>query len=463
MPLASYTPVTGGLVTPRVDMPVANPVIDQIQIAHPKVDLAVADLRFDPFPSMLANVSGARWAVDYHSQVITKDSELSGLQATGSSPFQSYKLIRNMVLRVTSTLAAVQDDTGKTMKVSGTAMVLGYVIPNEGDMFLADVGQQQLALFRVTSTQKKSIFKEATYEIGYDLDTTDAVKIAALGTRVIQTLYYDDNWVQLGKNPVVTADDYQTIQQLRRAYPRIIKEYFARFFSREYSTFVIPHQASAIYDPYLVKFMLSLASSEVVPEYHHVRVFNMDESDAPMARSLWDAVLEQDPLLLNYSFSRVGLINTNLYNTNPYMGGIAFSGAKWVIVPINGHVTADQEAIAAYQPIPQAFSLTPSFADNIPLDANQFVYTENTRNTAIVSSIPAVTVDDYYVLTSLFYSKGNEMSLFERTVWNYLDKQPVDAYQLAELAQRYVKWGVLEQFYYVPILLALMKAKLSGL
>lgn len=462
MPIASYTPNTGAVIVPKVDQ-TPGVEITKIPITDPKVDIGVVDLKTDPFPSMLAGISGARWAVDYHSQVITKDQEISGLQLTGASPYQSYRMIKDMVLRVTSPLSTVQDDTGKTMKVSGSAMLLGYVIPNDGDMFLADVGQNQLALFRVTSTVKKSIFKESVYEIGYDLDTTDPVKIAALATKVVQTLHYNDDWITVGKNPIVSSDDWKALQQLQRIYPKMLKEYFARFFSREYSTFLLPGQTTTMYDHYLTRFMVSLASSELAPEYHHVKLLNGDEYDVMTAGSLWDAVLQQDPTLLTHGFTRVGQATANVFSMNPYASGLAWSGVAYVIMPADWEGTVDVQAGYSGKVVPQSLALTPSFPTGVPLDANRFVYTENTRGTAAVSSIPAVTEDDWYILTSLFYHKSNEMSLFEKTIWSYLNRYPIDTMQLVDLAQLYPKWGILEQFYYVPLVMALMKAKLNGL
>ena len=55
------------------------------------------------------------------------------------------------------------------MAVNGTADVYPFIIPNVGDMFAADVGDGKEGVFTITSTEKKSLLKEAVYTIEYTL------------------------------------------------------------------------------------------------------------------------------------------------------------------------------------------------------------------------------------------------------------------------------------------------------
>jgi hypothetical protein len=83
-------------------------------------------------------------------------------------------------------------------------------------------------------------------------------------------------------------------------------------------------------------------------------------------------------------------------------------------------------------------------------------------DTAAPVAIKPVLIDDYYVLSADFYSQANTMSLLESAVWQYLNGTKLDALQLVKTADLVYNWGVLEQFYYTPILLVLMRACMYG-
>src|ERR1035437_5683225 len=77
------------------------------------------DLKWEPRVNLLTHIEGSSWIVNYYSQVITTDSNLSGQQYTKNPVYQSYKLIKDMEMKVTSPLATSQDAETKAMTVTG--------------------------------------------------------------------------------------------------------------------------------------------------------------------------------------------------------------------------------------------------------------------------------------------------------------------------------------------------------
>jgi hypothetical protein len=463
MPLITGHPdQKGNLIIPAVDAVPAQP-LELIKTTAVTVNTPTVDLKLQPMPGMLSHISGAPWKIrNYYSQVLTKDSELSGLQVSSSTPYQSYTCVKDMVLYVTSPLSTVQDDTTKAMKVEGVGMLLPFIIPNEGDMFTADVNQGQIAVFRITQTTKKSIFQESVYEISYDLDTTDAVKILALEQRTIRTLYYRADYLTFGKNPIITSSEQDALVALGQVYPKLVQWYMAKFFSREYTTLIIPNQASHACDYYLNKFILTLIDGTEAPEILQMRMPNVDGTEMMHAATLWDALLRKDAFIINDAFKRAALIATYSFSGNPLHMSIAFSGIGKIMWPLDPQPTTDT-SIGFGLISTGYFNLAPSFSTGVPIDANRFVTTSNLRGVTTPDHIPAVTVDDYYVLSANFWNKTAQMTQFETTVWSYLDGGAVDVEQLLDLSKLYISWGIVEQFYYLPILMLLIKSKLVGL
>ena len=58
-----------------------------------------------------------------------------------------------------------------------------------------------------------------------------------------------------------------------------------------------------------------------------------------------------------------------------------------------------------------------------------------------------------------FYNKDQTgQSVIELLVWKYITEQPLRAQELTALLDNYYFWGTLEQYYAIPICLALIKA-----
>ena len=74
-----------------------------------------------------------------------------------------------------------------------------------------------------------------------------------------------------------------------------------------------------------------------------------------------------------------------------------------------------------------------------------------------VPSVYPVLRDDYYVLGADFYNQTTTQSVLEDAVSNYLLGDALDINSLSNTAKLFTRWGMLEQFYYVPILLTLIR------
>lgn len=454
MPIISTRKTPATIVTPATAAP--DPT-DIIQISAPQYSGVAVDQRWTPKSNLLTHVEGSSWIVDYYSQVLGKDSPLSGQQISLSSPYQSYKKIVGLEIKVTSALSTSQDDESKEMSVNGSAVVYHSVVPNDGDMFVADIGEGKKGLFRITSSTKKSIFRVACYEIGYSLDTDQEAKRNDLESKVVESLYFNKDYLNLGRDPLILASDHQARLELKKTYEVMIYQYFKKFMSNEYKTLVLPAQKGrSVYDHFLVKFLLDTIDNWDCHEARFVRALVVDDDHAMQSNSFWTALQHREAAYLETSFTRTALVSTRTFTANPRLNGIRFTGIDQVVYPTDAVVTVNGELVSTDKPL-STQSVFPSPTAQGQLNAMVRAINLQTLGGEWGEVFP-VTQDSCYVLSEAFYSRASGQSYLESLVWRYLDGESLQAQVLLDVSKAVHGWGILEQFYYTPILMLFIKS-----
>jgi hypothetical protein len=438
--------------------------IQTVTITEPEYSPTFVDLTWQPRVNLLTHVEGSSWTVTYYSQVLTKDSALSGLQLSASAVYQSYNEIQQLELRVTDALSATQDDQTKAMKVTGSAILAPCIIPNEGDMFIAEIGEGKTAVFRVVQTEKKSIFRESCYQISYELDTDTVDKRQALKTKSVATYYYHKDYFNLGKNPLVTPGGYQALTALGGRYKSVIAQYMRSFFSKEYSTLLIGGQGTPMYDHYVVRHVLGLLNQTDHPELLQVRVMPGQEDARISHPCLWQAVMDQDETLLNVGFRRSGLLSTRYFSGHPALGPLCYSGLDKIVFPVDPLDVVDAQLQRELSPDSLVGSLPGVVLPWTGNNASIGMALRGVNLSALANQsapiIYPVTQDDYYVLSAHFYTQDITCSALETLTLKHIRAQATDPEQLLQFLHLSQSWPALERFYYVPLLLSLVKSHL---
>lgn len=451
MPLVQPTKPSGLIRTsPTAQNPVNVPVV---HITNPNYSDVAVDTRWSPIASLMQHIEGSPWTVDYYSQVIDTDSSLGGQRPTSSAVYQQYRKIERLVMRVTSPLTQGQDAETKAMTYTGKAIVHSF-IPNDGDMFIADIGDGQQASFRIMSTTKMAVFKEAAYEIDYEVGTTEEEFIIDLEAKTVERLAYRADKLVHGESPIILTSHDSLLDQAANVIQVILNQYFTRFFSREYRTLLIPGQMRATYDPYLLGFILQLLHSDDCAEVMQIKRLNVQDDGVYKHNSLWDAIAHQDELFLEGGFSRVGLAETASFDVNPFFNGIRFTGVQLVVYP-KDPVFGIHDVTLESMKILSNTILMPSADGNTAMfeDANTGALPENAGTPGLYH----VTFDDRYVLSQNFYEKTSTQSTLEVMVRKHIRREALDLEALMLTARSFSQWGLVEQFYYVPIVLALLR------
>jgi len=450
MPLVQ--PESSGLI--KTSPTAQNPVpVPQIHITDPKFSDVSVDTRWTPVSTLMQYVTGYSWTVDYYSQVIDSDTPLGGQRPTSSSVHQQYRLIKDLVMQVSEPLRQGQNPDTKAMSYVGKAVVHSF-IPNDGDMFIADIGDGQRATFRITLTEKKAIFKEAIYEIEYEVGTTEQEFIDDLTNKTVETLVYRAEMVTYGESPIILTNRDAQLDEAANLVQAVLGQYFTRFFSADYRTLVVPGQVYSVYDPYLVSFMLKMLNSDDCQEITQMKQLNVQDDGVYQQNNLWEAVARQDEMFLNSAFTRAGLAETSAFQINPFFAGIRYTGVRFVVYPKDPvlgifDVSADNvKTISDTMLAPSATGSYPNFQD-----PNTGALPQN----AGVPNLYTVTFDDRYVLSQNFYGQTSTQSTLEQMVRAHLKRQAINLDALMTLARSFNQWGLVEQFYYIPLILALIR------
>lgn len=428
-----------------------------VDIVHePQVhESTLIDTAFTPRSNIITQVQGAPWKVAFYSQVLGKDSALYGHSPTKDTLNQSYIKTMDLVLRVTSALSTSQDDKTNAFIVEGTAVAMPYLRPNQGDMFVADIGDGRKGIFRIQRTNQKSFYKESVTEIDYVLvsytDGSGDTRYKDLESKVIETRYYVEDYIKYNQNPYATEERYHTHALLKERYQELLDHYLRYYYSERFKTLLIPYQQTFTYDPFLVRFFHRAFDVHQNPRASGIKVFNVSDIYRYQALSIWDVLLERDRDMLPDIFSRYTLIGVNTFTTTPMLEGIRYSGMQDVIYPVNPRLTVDMTTQDNSQLLRERLLL-----DDSP-DTRAYLQYQHTP------LIHPVCKCSHYVFSPHFYAKDKHMSWLEAQTHLYIENQPINHDVLKALLDDYQHWGSVERFYYTPVLLLLMYSVIRGI
>lgn len=457
MPIAKFNPV---------DKPDIKPNLPKT--APKEYKSPARDEKIIPVDNLLAYVSGTEWSIDYFSQLSAQTNDLREVDPGEHPVYQQYTLTKGYVLKVTSPLESSYDNTSGINKVTGSSNMFSFIIPNVSDYFVSDAGESRTGLFRITNVDRKSFNAETVYEISYDL--VGYIDTAASSTiyqnvldKVIRTYYFDMQRFKDGLYPLVLEEARQKLIDYSIAYRDICRYYFNTFFNRHYMTLVLPGQAYSVYDPFLVNYIMKIVETEVVPELRELRTFSTENDPYMKQAQFWSMMYERDINMLQMMNKKMGLATRAQFNTNSYIHGFKYTNLEYMVYPI------DNSDMGQIVDVSSRVGMTPEVKFNSYVfqelletkngnGVNSSSIVDNYSDTAGVHKLShGIISSDYYVLSNRFYNNASDMSIVEILTKDYIKGNTIDVGKLEFFLERYKLLARLEQFYYGPILITLLK------
>jgi hypothetical protein len=447
------------------DMPIAQIKPSAVPTVQPKLPEAqpknyksvVYSDENVPLHSLIAYASGAPWSVDFYSQVVGEHNDLREIDPGQSGVYQQYSKTVAMEIRVNTPLTSGYDTEKGMTTVTGSAIVYPFLVPNVSDYFVSDVADNRKALFRITQVDRKTLSRDSVYGIEYELvnyvDLDNSI-YDNLESKVIKSYRFSKDRLLEGLAPILKEEEFFKVTNLRALYSDLVSFYFKNFYNKLYFTLILPGQEKAVYDSNLVNYILKIVETVDCPEVRSVKQIPTDDDPYLGQSDFWDLLLRKDyngRVLCNNSKA---LVNKELFVKNSYIKGLAFSTIDYVLYPVDpdvSNITAFTDNIKLLSE--EVILATTGYKGSVldPLD-NTF-----TKADVVYQIIKPVLGDDTYVLSEAFYAGTGTMSLLEILVKDYLQGKTIDLDMLYAITDKYRKWNRLEQFYYGPILLTLIK------
>ena len=410
-----------------------------------------------PVTSLIAYVEGAPWTVEYYQQVLSKDNDLREVDPGQPNVYQQYNKIKQFEIRVNSALSTNYDSNTGITGAPGNGIIYPFLIPNINDYFVTDAGDTAKAIFRITNVERKTFNRDSAFSIEYELvnyvhQAQDIYQ--SLVDKTIREFTFSKDRLIENLQPILKDEDYQKISSLKQTYSELVTYYFKTFFNRKFMTLVVPGQDNGIYDPYMVNVLIQIVNTNEVNEVRFVKRIPTDFDPFMKQPQFWDLMERRDYQSLNMCNQKMGLVSKYLFNKNAWLQGVFFSNIEYLVYPD----TPDTSTLVSENPDYKLLSTqelveTTSVNGSI-LDLITMTYP---LNNATVPLFHSVLKDEFYVLSQAFYEDTTDKSLLEVLVKDYLKMQAIDLDKLYRLTEAYRKLGRLDQFYYGPILMILIK------
>jgi len=427
---------------------------------HTENRTAVVDTGVERLGNLLTHVEGMSWYVTYYQQVLGEDDQ-TGTQEVSLDPVnQQYRKIEAMEYKVQSPLSVSTNSETYAQTLTGSAVIYpGTLIPNKGDVFLADIGAGELGVFTLTKIELMSHYKDRCYEVSYRMvrrvDSRTDVYLIDLDHKVVREYTYIKDYLVYGKDPIITSSEATLNQRLQSQIDAVLMYYFNVYYSDDHATLLFPDNRSITYDPAIPKVMLSLFNTHDYPFVHKLRTINTEAIPETQQMTIWDVLLRRTPELLATIPKTAKRVPTGHYANNPQLYNIAYSGMEYVIIPervysVNQH--RDVRYLHDYLP-----SLEVRYKD-----LGKQMSSRHELDTGHLPDTPIVRRLDTYVLTAGIYTRTEVDTELETLVSSYLSQTGINRESLLRLSERALRWPYLEGYYYIPVLLILMLTSLRG-
>lgn len=452
-------PIVTSKPTAPSPIEIAKPAIHSATVSSPLVDS-----KYTPLSSLITYTEGYLWTVDFYSQVISKDSVLAGQDPGLPAQYQQYRLIKGLELKVSAPVSWDQDQESKVITATGTATVHSTIIANQGDMFAADIGDGRLGVFEITTTTQNSLLQQSTYNITYLLiyfTNSQPDRKKDLDNKVVQTLYYSREFLLYGQNPLLTDEEYNLTHKLTKIYKDIIVNYMESFYSREKRTLLVPCKVDKVYDSFVATFVSRILNTGDHPLVRQMSLLNIEDDYKLSKDQLYTAIIERSMSKLEMSFRKMGVASCREFNKNPMTGSIRFSGITYIVYPFDSILNVDED----YNYMNSKETLQYKFTNlgNRSASLEDLITDRVLDKDDAPVCIHPIQKDDNYVFTDAFYSDTDGKSLLEAMTLNYLKGNQLNYKDVYNLCNRFYNWGALERYYYLPIVLVLIKSVIRGL
>ena len=202
----------------------------------------------------------------------------------------SFLKIHNFRMKLKESLSFNYDNPNVRSTVTGEAVLYPYFVPWTGDLFVYEVEPGVYGLYKITDPPTRLTIREMTgHEIKFILvQYLDNETLAKLNACVADEKYFNLQRYISGEGALLTSDETETLGQVTTAISKLCKYYVSEFFDKYIYNTFIENKC--LYDPYLVEFILK------VFDYKYFKSYPVQLVASPewWSRSIWARLLDPE-------------------------------------------------------------------------------------------------------------------------------------------------------------------------
>lgn len=425
-----------------------EPPVYEIKIAPEEYKHAIVNSAEIPIDSLIMQLDGMPVKLDYYSQVLGKHDEIEDYNSTYNGPDQQYHLIKNVEMKLQAPLASSFADEENRVTITGSAITYPGLKANVGDIIILDIGDGRAGLFTVNFVAQKSIYKNAVYEIEFTLKDILTKSIEdRLNSNVVETSYFEKDFLTYGQNPVISSNTAQVKNQIQSAITQVLGSWVIEFYSYQIQTIRVPTRQGVVFDPFIVNMMINTFGSRAHPLLAEVNNYNCGQEALSGYLDIWNAILKGESYILKTAFTKYKLVSARAgLDGNVYLRPVRFSGITHILLP---HVAKEsiQDPLNVFK-----YPLGDLLVDIDPLTPEQI----EARLEAGISA-PQIAGDRNYVISANSYKMdGAGGSPLEQQLINYFKNSPVNHSTILKYVDNRDLLSPLERFYLMPLCLLML-------
>ena len=433
-----------------------RPQIPSIQ--PPTYKSVVIDERTLPKEQLLAYISGSNWTIEYYQQVLGEDNELKEFDIAQGATVQQYNLIHKLELKVEGELSNSSDSEKALTTITGNGSLYPSIIPNVGDVFVAECGRGRVGMFSVTNVERKTFNRDSVYSLEYTciafLDEEPA-KFHNLSTKVIREFTFNKDRLVSGGVPIITKEEDSKFVKLTDYYHQLVRYYTKNFYEDDIKTIAIPGQSAYAYDYYVASFISKLIGVDEFNAHSKVILYNIEKDRHLRQDQLYSVLIERDYDALFRCNKFMALTTTSTFSLDSTIQSLRYSKIDLIVYPKLSDTTLTKD-ISRLNARYEFNDIRSGNSDTKALLKSDDLVTDT-------CTIKSINIDDYYVFSENFYTDTPNQSILETLTLDYLKCNAIEIDKLTLLCDEYRSWGRLEQFYYIPILILLIKSTRNNL
>lgn len=388
------------------------------------------------------DVEGMPWVGNYYQMLRQADDVSDTIDALVDASYQQYTKINNYRAKLINDLAyAVTEDT-KESSLEGELVIIDAIIPNRGDVWVANRGTNRVGIFVVTNVTRLSGFSNAAYSVAIKMveesDYSSKGRLySSLESKVVTNYYYDSKYLYLGTKPLLATEELMLRRQRKGDALRLADTYLHEFKNIAACTLTLSVDSQIIYDPYLVDFVTSVFPNDV----SSLRSYSDDKL---AVETFWSNLRRRNNRISALISKDMHLVRVTKNHDLQFIYGIHHTDVTYLVRPKDD--PSDDKAYLGYG----------QYEDVPTLELRNLFSTQLPTSTGTIHPVPPIGSQSTYVVGEDWYAGSTENTIIESMMGDWLNSRPItqDKFDAVLLASK--NFNDVEKFYFTPIIVFLL-------